>query len=102
MAAGILPEALRMSTSAPLPLSPSSSRVVRTRLAGVAAGRLASPNTQGTTNYSIALSTNSQGSIIQMDGTVTANGSFQRQNTGAFSNPAIAGGYVFDFNGVEV
>src|ERR1700737_4506492 len=71
-------------------------------IGGDGRGTLSLTNSSGTTNYSIALSTNSQGSIIQMDGTVTANGSFQRQNTGAFSNPAIAGGYVFDFNGVEV
>jgi hypothetical protein len=31
----------------------------------------------------------------------TASGSFQRQNTAAFSNPAIAGGYVFDFAGIN-
>jgi hypothetical protein len=65
-------------------------------------GTLRLTNSSGSTNYSIALTTNSQGSIVQMDGTVTANGSFQRQNTGAFSDAAIAGGYVFDFNGVDV
>ena len=27
---------------------------------------------------------------------------FQRQNPAAFSNTAIAGGYVFDFNGIDV
>jgi len=31
----------------------------------------------------------------------TASGSFQRQNTAAFSNPAIANGYVFDFAGID-
>src|SRR5207237_9528020 len=33
---------------------------------------------------------------------VTASGSFQRQNPAAFLNAAIAGGYVFDFLGVDV
>lgn len=71
-------------------------------IGGDGRGTLRLTNSSGSTNYSIALSTSSQGSITQMDGTVTANGSFQRQNIGAFSDPAIAGGYVFDFNGVEV
>ena len=38
---------------------------------------------------------------MQTDINSTASGSFQRQNTAAFSNPAIAGGYVFDFSGVS-
>lgn len=65
-------------------------------------GTLKLTNNTGTTNYSIALSTTSAGVIVQTDVDATASGSFQRQNTASFSNAAIAGGYVFDFRGVEV
>jgi hypothetical protein len=65
-------------------------------------GTLELTNSTGTTNYSIVLSSNVAGSIVQTDVDSTASGSFQRQNTAAFSNAAIAGGYVFDFNGVDV
>jgi hypothetical protein len=65
-------------------------------------GALSLANSTGTTNYSITLSSATQGFIAQTDVDSTASGSFQRQNSGAFSNPAIAGGYVFDFNGVDV
>ena len=65
-------------------------------------GTLSLTNNTGTTNYSITLVSTTQGVIAQTDANVTASGSFQRQNPAAFSNPAIAGGYVFDFNGVEV
>ncbi|HVS87026.1 MAG TPA: hypothetical protein VHF01_02265 [Candidatus Acidoferrum sp.] len=64
-------------------------------------GTLSLTNTTGTTNYSIALSSAIQGLIAQTDVNSTATGSFQRQNTAAFSNPAIAGGYVFDFAGIN-
>jgi hypothetical protein len=62
-------------------------------------GTLGLTNSTGTTNYSIALSTASQGSIIQTDSTVTAGGSFLKQDTSAFSVTKIASGYVFDFSG---
>ena len=65
-------------------------------------GSLELTNSTGTTTYSIALSTTAGGSIAQTDTPATASGSFQRQNAAAFSNAAIAGGYVFDFNGVDV
>jgi hypothetical protein len=65
-------------------------------------GALSLVNSTGTTNYSITLSSTTQGFIAQTDVDSTASGSFLRQNSAAFSNPAIAGGYVFDFNGVEV
>jgi hypothetical protein len=65
-------------------------------------GSLGLTNSTGTTNYSITLSSTTQGFIAQTDVSATAIGSFQRQNPAAFSNPAIAGGYVFDFNGVDV
>jgi hypothetical protein len=65
-------------------------------------GALSLTNSSGTTTYSIALSTTTQGVIAQTDVDVTASGSFQRQNTAAFTDAAIAGGYVFDFKGVEV
>ena len=64
-------------------------------------GTLSLTNSTGTTNYSITLSSTAQGFIAQTDVNATASGSFQRQNPAAFSNPAIAGGYVFDFNGVD-
>ena len=63
-------------------------------------GTLSLTNVTGTTNYSITLSTISQGSIVQTDSTVTAGGSFQKQDTAAFSITMIASGYVFDFSGV--
>src|SRR6202158_4778261 len=64
-------------------------------------GTLSLVNSTGTTHYSITLPSASQGLIAQTDVNTTAAGSFQRQNPAAFSNPAIAGGYVFDFNGVK-
>src|SRR5215472_1103620 len=65
-------------------------------------GSVGLTNSTGTTNYSITLSSATAGSIVQTDVDVTASGSFERQNAGAFANAAIAGGYVFDFKGVEV
>jgi hypothetical protein len=64
-------------------------------------GTLSLTNSTGTTNYSITLSSATQGVIVQTDLNSTASGSFQRQNAAAFSNPAIAGGYVFDFAGIS-
>ncbi len=64
-------------------------------------GTLSLTNTTGTTNYSITLSSAAEGAIVQTDVNSTASGSFQRQNAAAFSNPAIAGGYVFDFAGTS-
>ena len=64
-------------------------------------GTLRLTNSTGTTNYSLTLSSTAAGSIAQIDADATASGSLQRQNAAAFSNGAIAGGYVFDFNGVE-
>ncbi len=64
-------------------------------------GTLSLTNTTGTTNYSITLSSAIQGLIAQTDVNSTATGSFQRQNAAAFSNPAIANGYVFDFAGIN-
>ncbi len=64
-------------------------------------GTLHLTNSTGTTNYSITLSSSSQGVIAQTDLNATASGSFQRQNTAAFSNPAVANGYVFDFAGIN-
>ena len=65
-------------------------------------GSLSLTNSTGTTNYSISLVSSAQGTVAQTDATVTASGTFQRQNPGSFSNAAIASGYVFDFKGVEV
>ncbi len=64
-------------------------------------GTLHLTNSTGTTNYSITLSSAIQGLIAQTDVNSTASGSFQRQNTAAFSDPAIAGGFVFDFAGIN-
>src|SRR5260370_17251669 len=64
-------------------------------------GTLSLTNTTGTTNYSITLSSAAEGAVVQTDVNSTASGSFQRQNAAAFSNPAIAGGYVFDFAGLS-
>ena len=65
-------------------------------------GSMSLINSSGTTTYSIVLSTASQGNIVQTDATATASGDFRRQTTSAFSTAAIAGGYVFDFKGVDV
>jgi len=65
-------------------------------------GSVSLTNNTGTTNYSITLSTTTQGFIAQTDVNTTASGSFQRQNSAAFVNAAIAGGYVFEFKGVDV
>ena len=65
-------------------------------------GSISLTNNTGTTTYSIALSTATQGFIGQTDANTTASGSFQRQNPAAFANAAINGGYVFDFKGAEV
>jgi hypothetical protein len=65
-------------------------------------GVVALTNSTGTTNYSITLSTATAGSITQTDVAVTASGTFDRQNSAAFANAAIAGGYMFDFKGVDV
>ena len=65
-------------------------------------GTLSLTNSTGTTNYSITLTSSTQGVIAQTDVNSTAAGSFQRQNTAAFSNSAIANGYVFDFAGINV
>ena len=64
-------------------------------------GTLSLTNTTGTTNYSLTLSSATQGVVAQTDVNSTASGSFQRQNAAAFSDPAIAGGYGFDFAGVS-
>jgi hypothetical protein len=64
-------------------------------------GTLSLTNSTGTTNYSITLTSAIQGLIAQTDVNSTASGSFQRQNAAAFSNPAIANGYVFDFAGIS-
>src|SRR5262249_53973488 len=65
-------------------------------------GTLRLTNSSGTTNYSISLVSSAQGTLAETDATVTASGTFQRQNPGSFSNASIAGGYVFDFKGIEV
>lgn len=65
-------------------------------------GSLSLSNSTGTTTYSIALSTVTEGFIAQTDVNTTASGSFQRQSPTAFADAAIVGGYVFDFKGVEV
>jgi len=65
-------------------------------------GTLTLKNSTGTTNYSITLTSATQGVVAQTDVNSTATGSFQRQNAAAFSNPAIAGGYVFDVAGINV
>jgi predicted MFS family arabinose efflux permease len=47
------------------------------------------------------LSTASQGNIVQTDAAATASGNFQAANGLGVFHAAIAGGYVFDFKGVE-
>jgi hypothetical protein len=65
-------------------------------------GTLRLTNSSGSTNYSISLVSSAQGTVAQTDATVTASGTFQRQNSGSFSNASIAGGYVFDLKGIDV
>jgi len=64
-------------------------------------GTLHLTNSTGTTNYSISLSTTSNGFIIQQDINDSASGSFQKQNPAAFSLTSFASGYAFDFSGVD-
>ena len=64
-------------------------------------GTLHLTNSTGTTSYSLTLTSPTQGFVAQTDGNATASGSLQRQNPAAFSNPAIANGYVFDVFGAS-
>jgi hypothetical protein len=64
-------------------------------------GTLNLTNSTGTTSYSLTLTSPTQGFVAQTDGNATASGSLQRQNPAAFSNPAIANGYVFDVFGAS-
>jgi len=64
-------------------------------------GTLNLTNSTGTTTYSLTLTSPTQGFVAQTDGNATAGGSLQRQNPAAFSNPAIANGYVFDVFGAS-
>ncbi|HTF27060.1 MAG TPA: hypothetical protein VK937_24630 [Candidatus Limnocylindria bacterium] len=64
-------------------------------------GTLNLTNNTGTTSYSLILTSPTQGFVAQTDGNATASGSLQRQNPAAFSNPAIANGYVFDVFGAS-
>jgi hypothetical protein len=63
-------------------------------------GILSLTNNSGTTNYSISLSSNAQGFIVQTDAASTASGSLQKQDPTAFSVTRLAGPYVFDVNGI--
>jgi hypothetical protein len=51
---------------------------------------------------SIALNSASQGVMTQTDLAATSSGSFSLQSTAGFSNPGIAGNYVFDVSGGAV
>jgi hypothetical protein len=64
-------------------------------------GTLDLTNSTGTTSYRLTLTSPNQGFLAQTDGNATASGSLQRQNPAAFSNPAIANGYVFDVFGAS-
>jgi len=64
-------------------------------------GTLNLTNSTGTTSYSLTLTSPIQGFVAQTDSNATASGSLQRQNPAAFSNPAIANGYVFDVFGAS-
>jgi len=64
-------------------------------------GTLNLTNSTGTTSYSLTLTSPTQGFVAQTDGNATASGSLQRQDPAAFSNPAIANGYVFDVFGAS-
>ena len=53
----------------------------------------------GGLQLSIALNSANQGVMTQTDLAATSSGSFTLQSPAAFSNPGIAGGYVFDVSG---
>jgi hypothetical protein len=53
----------------------------------------------GGLQLSIALNSPTQGVMIQTDLAATSSGSFTLQSPAAFSNPGIAGSYVFDVSG---
>jgi hypothetical protein len=65
-------------------------------------GTLNLTNKSGTTHYAISLSTTSKGFIVQTDTNASASGSFQKQDNTTFSASKVSGGYVFDFNGVDI
>jgi len=64
-------------------------------------GTLTLSNAQSSLQLSITLISNTKGYMIQTDFNATSSGNFNLQAPGAFSNPGIAGKYIFDVSGVN-
>jgi hypothetical protein len=66
-------------------------------------GTLSLIDSSGTLNFSITLTSSSNGYIIAMptDGLSTASGSFVKQDSSAFLVSGIAGNYAFDLSGLD-
>lgn len=58
-------------------------------------------NSQGTFTFRFVMVSTQHGLITEFDGTATIAGTFDRQDTTAFSNSALQGGYVFGFTGSD-
>jgi hypothetical protein len=57
-------------------------------------------NQTGTLTFSATLLSIKQGYIVETDGIATTSGTFNLQNTSAFTQASISGPYVFDVSGV--
>jgi hypothetical protein len=64
-------------------------------------GTLTLSNAVSSLQLSITLISPNKGFMIQTDLNATSSGNFNLQSPGAFSNPGIAGKYVFDVSGVD-
>jgi len=51
--------------------------------------------------FSVTLVSPTQGFIVQTDGNATTSGTFNLQNTSAFTPASLSAGYVFDFAGIS-
>ncbi len=63
-------------------------------------GTLQLINQTGTLTFSITLISPSQGFISETDAIATTSGTFNLQNTSAFTQASISGSYVFDTSGI--
>jgi hypothetical protein len=70
-------------------------------IGGDGRGTVSLVSSTGTTLYTVALGSSTQGFIAPTDANTTANGSFQKQTPGDFSTAKITGGYVFEFKGID-
>ena len=64
-------------------------------------GGLNLTNITGTTSFSFTMISTSQGYISQTDGVTGASGTFELQDTSAFTQNGIGGSFVFDTSGAD-